>query len=210
MEPDAAGLTRTCVYDRANVGRSERGPRPRTSGQIVQELHTLLQTAKVSGPYVLMGHSQGGLHAQLYASRYPTDVVGLVLVDAVHPDWDRRLDALLTPAQREERWRLTEQNGESATEAELKESHAQARAAGPLPPVPLVVLTHGTPLQQPPGWPAAAIEQAWRATQDELAKSTPRGKLVVAEGAGHFIHRDTPQLVRDAVREVVTAARTTK
>jgi pimeloyl-ACP methyl ester carboxylesterase len=156
---------------------------------------------------VLVGHSQGGLHVQLYASRYPTEVVGLVLVDAAHPDGNRRQEALLTPAQRDERHRLLAQNAEGVTVAELDESHAQARAAGPLPDVPLVVLRHGLPDAYPAGWPADALEQLWRDLQTDLSHRTAHGTLVLADKSGHFIHRDQPQLVLDAVQSVVTAAR---
>jgi pimeloyl-ACP methyl ester carboxylesterase len=77
---------RTCAYDRAGSGASEPGPGPRTMRQEVFELHALLKAASVSGPYVLVGHSYGGLLARLYTAAYPKDVIGLVLVDATHED----------------------------------------------------------------------------------------------------------------------------
>lgn len=90
VQPQVAKFTQVVSYDRAGAGWSEAGPGPRSSGQIVQELHTLLSRAGISPPYVLVGHSLGGLHMQLYAMRYPEEVAGLVLVDSSHADMANR------------------------------------------------------------------------------------------------------------------------
>jgi len=82
VQPAVARFTRVCSYDRAGYGWSETAPGPRTSQQIVTELHALLARAKINGPYVLVGHSIGGLNMRLYAYHYPADVAGLVLLDA--------------------------------------------------------------------------------------------------------------------------------
>src|SRR6266516_4578068 len=86
VQPGVASFTRVCSYDRAGYGWSDIGPLPRTAGHMVRELHTLLARAGVAGPYVLVGHSYGGLIMQLYTSTYPQQVAGLVLVDSVHED----------------------------------------------------------------------------------------------------------------------------
>ena len=83
IQPGVASFTRVCSYDRAGYGWSDNGPLPRTAGRIVTELHTLLTRAAVPGPYVLVGHSFGGLIVRLYAYRYPQQVAGLVLVDSI-------------------------------------------------------------------------------------------------------------------------------
>ncbi|HWZ18995.1 MAG TPA: alpha/beta hydrolase, partial [Ktedonobacteraceae bacterium] len=89
VQPGVASFTHVCSYDRAGHGWSDMGPLPRTDKRIVTELHTLLARAGVPGPYVLVGHSSGGLIMRLYASTYLEQVAGLVLVDSAHEDQNR-------------------------------------------------------------------------------------------------------------------------
>src|SRR5919107_1557458 len=81
-----AKTTRVCAYDRAGLGWSEAGPEPRDARQISNEVHTLLKGAGTEGPYVLVGHSYGGLYARMYAARYSDETAGVVLVDSSHPE----------------------------------------------------------------------------------------------------------------------------
>ena len=86
VQQQLAQTTRVCAYDRAGMGWSERGPEPRDARQVSGELHTLLKGADTEAPYVLVGHSYGGLYARMYATRYPKQVSGVVLVDSSHPE----------------------------------------------------------------------------------------------------------------------------
>jgi pimeloyl-ACP methyl ester carboxylesterase len=82
VQQEVSGATRVCAYDRAGMGWSEMGPQPRDAKQITGELHTLLGKAGIEEPYVLVGHSFGGLYMQTYAHRYPDEVAGVALVDS--------------------------------------------------------------------------------------------------------------------------------
>jgi pimeloyl-ACP methyl ester carboxylesterase len=93
VQPEIAKFTQVCSYDRAGLGYSDAGPRPRTSQQIVRELATLLDNAGVAGPVVLVGASIGGWNVRLFASQHEHRVAGLVLVDARHEDQGQRLAA---------------------------------------------------------------------------------------------------------------------
>jgi pimeloyl-ACP methyl ester carboxylesterase len=86
VQPGVAQFTRACSYDRAYEGYSDAGPIPITMHQQAFELHLLLQNAKLPPPYILVGHSYGGMLARLFAMTYPHDVAGLVLVDSLHED----------------------------------------------------------------------------------------------------------------------------
>jgi pimeloyl-ACP methyl ester carboxylesterase len=82
VQREVSGTIRVCAYDRAGMGWSEMGPEPRDAKQISSELHALLGTASIEGPYVLVGHSFGGMYVQTYATRYPDEVAGVALVDS--------------------------------------------------------------------------------------------------------------------------------
>jgi pimeloyl-ACP methyl ester carboxylesterase len=90
VQPEIAKFARVCSYDRAGLGFSDASSRPRTSNVIAEELHALLQAAAIAPPYILVGHSMGGYDVRLYASLYRSEVAGMVLVDASHPDQENR------------------------------------------------------------------------------------------------------------------------
>ena len=97
VQPRIAGVTRVCAYDRAGYGFSDLGPLPRDGAAIARDLDHALRAAAIRGPYIVVGHSAGGLYARLFAARRRSDVAGLVLVDSSTPFQDRRLSAMLGP-----------------------------------------------------------------------------------------------------------------
>jgi pimeloyl-ACP methyl ester carboxylesterase len=93
VHPQVARFTRACVYDRAGFGWSEGGPMPRTAARIADELHQLLQQGGVPPPYVLVGHSFGGLVVRMVAARHPDEVAGVILIEpAIPEDWVQPAD----------------------------------------------------------------------------------------------------------------------
>ena len=95
--PEISKFTRVIVSDRAGYAWSDASPLPRTSENIVQELHRLLKNGNVPGPYILVGHSFGGLSVLLFASAYPDEVAGVVLVDSSHEDQHEKFKLLDAP-----------------------------------------------------------------------------------------------------------------
>jgi pimeloyl-ACP methyl ester carboxylesterase len=95
IQPKIAQSTRVCAYDRAGYGWSSPRPEPRNAQRIAAELHSLLARAGVEPPYVMVGHSVGGLYIRVYNAQYPGEVVGMVLVDATHHDnWTRQGESI--------------------------------------------------------------------------------------------------------------------
>jgi pimeloyl-ACP methyl ester carboxylesterase len=218
LQNRVAPFTRVCSYDHPGGprSRSDPAPTPRTARDFVADLHTLLHVAHVPGPYVLAGHSNGGLFTLLYASTYPRQVAGLVLIDAVHPATIKRRLAMLKPILSPEEWQAARQLMIAVPprlidpeQVDIWTSERQTRRAlrrSPIRPMPLVVLAHGHPDDPPP--PFVELEEPfWRQLQRELARLVPGGRLVVATESGHDIHHDQPELVLDAIRDVVLAVR---
>ena len=207
VRPQVARFTRVCIYDRAGMASSEPGPEPRTIAAIADELHALLERAGVEPPYVVAGASLGGMNAQLFAARHPEEVAGVVLVDSLHPDLNRRIEPLLGRRGARERRQALERNPEGVRYADLLASDEQLREAREgFPPVPLVVLQHGISFE-PGGEPVPRIERLWGELQRDNAKLSPDGRVVVAERSHHRIAEDEPDVVVRAIREVVDAAR---
>ena len=206
VQPGISKFARACVYDRAWLGKSNPGPAPRTSEQMVKELHALLGAANVRGPYVLVGGQEGGLTMQLFAKLHKDEVSGLVLVDAVQADLDTLYATILTPEQNQQRKDSFTRSKEHGNWQDFDDSCNEVKAAGALPQVPTIVLRHGLPLPQPPGWPVDAIEKVWLQMQQDLANSVPGAKLIVAESSAHFIQLTQPDLVIQSIQDVVAAS----
>ena len=206
VQPAVAEITRVCAYDRAGRGTSDPDPRTatefRTGRRAVEDLNLLLRAAAVSGPYVLVGHSLGGAYARLYASRFPRDVAGMVLVDASHEDQNLAFKA----AGYSEAPPPTGQNPERTDLLAVLEELRQARLRND---IPLVVLSHGRklPLPNASDEVVTGVEAAWLELQRALASRSSLGRLVIAQRSGHDVQNDEPELVIEAVREVVAAAR---
>ena len=207
--PQVSKFTRVCAYDRPGTTRNDNTVtdstpvlQPTTAQQGVADLHALLTAAKEPGPYVLVGHSWGGLIARLFASTYPDEVAGLVLVDPA----SEFLKISLTPEQ----WatyikatkKLIESNGLEAPDhvRTLDLLHGTPRVRA----MPIVVLTSDRRFDFGAGGPETWA--AWRTAHDRLAKLL-NAKHVSDTNSGHAIQMEQPQLVVDAIRGVVEAAR---
>lgn len=225
-----SNVTRVCAYARPGTpvgekpSRSDPVPQPTTAADAVADLHALLKVSGEAGPYVLVGHSYGGLVVRLYASTYPKEVSGLVLVDALAEG--------LRDAETPEQWSIQRR----LMEGEIRESlllypaleridpdrsFDQIRAALGLRSLPLIVLSADRawgpqlpsmiaagqlPADVPPDF-GYVTDAAQKKAQKQLAKLVPQAKHISNTNSGHDIHKEQPQLVINAIREVVKAGR---
>ncbi|HXT70566.1 MAG TPA: alpha/beta hydrolase [Vicinamibacterales bacterium] len=217
---------RSCSYDRAGLGWSEDGPLPRTMAQEVFELHALLARANVPGPYVLVGHSIGGLLVRMYAAKYGSDVSGVVLAAGTHESarlgvigkgWARVRElatgravpepALTKPQPSAKGQAYDPSQDYFADELQLMYlSRLQNRE--PLGERPLIVLA---PMRMDPP-PPGTSEELWRELRVEkddqaagLVLLSTNSKLIRDRTSGHQIHNDNPALVARAIEQVVEA-----
>ncbi|PET71266.1 alpha/beta hydrolase [Bacillus sp. AFS001701] len=195
IRDEVSKFAKMFIYDRAGIGESETDERPRHSKQIVENLRTLLQEANVKPPYVLIGHSFGGLNVRLYASTYPEEVAGVILLDSCHEDQNKKMAPLFSKEVYEDY--MSGFPYESSLEV-FEESLEQIRAAKSFGNIPLIVVTGG--LQ-----PHHTLESmnAWMSFQKELATLSTNSKHIIVEDAGHAIHINNPQAVINVIKDML-------
>ncbi len=197
----------TCTYDRANMGSSGKAPTPRTAGEIVSDLHQLLKTADVAGPYVLVGHSAGGFFVQLYGRRYPDEVVGVVALNAVphaHPWLERALPRFNKEERKEE---LAFYRGENDEQIDWLASTKELKKAPPPPPVPFenVISTELQCEGESEEYPGPCLKSydIYEEGEREVAQQWPEGSYRQVD-AYHEIYLEKPGVVIDAVKRVAS------
>jgi len=226
VQPEVAAFTRVCSYDRAGMGYSDPGPSPRTTRRIAHELAQLLDRSGIGGPLVLVGASIGGLAVRVFASEHAQRVAGLVLVDASHEDQEMDVPRIapfvpllssvgifrllgvsfgLTPAAlapsvrdfaRATSFRAAAYQATADEGIHLRESAAEVKASRRKLTIPMVVVTAGR-----------GADAVWRDQQRDQVGLSQRGCQVIAEQSGHVVAVDQPQVVVDAIRATVDAAR---
>lgn len=226
--PVLAGVqqfTRVCTYDRPGTvlgsapkdfSRSDPVPMPRNAAAGVTDLHELLSAAKVPGPYVLVGHSFGGLNVLLYALNYPRSVAGIVFVDALPPELRNQMAPSLWKTYYELSRKpipgLHYKDLETMDFSVSIDQVQRALAQTTLPAIPIVVLTKDKPFDLmwwrgvvPAGF-GEKLDAAWRRAQQQLAASIAHVPLTVVE-TSHNVPIERPEIVIDAIRRVVEAVR---
>lgn len=192
VQPEVARFTKVVAYDR--VGAVELKSKL-TGNDVAHELHAALRKAKIDPPYVLVGQSMGGMYNRVFASLYPDDVVGMVLLDPTQEeflDWmkihhpDKTLSPELVKA--------------FATAAGFWDTLRELNTLGPLPNVPVTVVTATKFINDPDRIEALPI---WTAAHAKWVKALPQGRHVLAPDSGHGVQVEKPELVIELIRQAV-------
>lgn len=223
VQPLVARSHRACSYDRAGYGQSDPGPLPRDGASIARDLDEGLRAANIAGPFVLVGHSTGGLYMRLFADRRPGEIAGMVLADPSVPYQEQRFAAAFGPG--------------AGSIAGLRARHASCLTSPPVPAAdeaerlarcrdrlseldtlwlatsaqigaesrskydfPLIVLTADRTYS---GRPAAF----WFALHDEVAAASKRGSNRLVANSSHMMMFDQPEAIRAAIDEVIAEGR---
>lgn len=232
VQPEVAHFAYVCSYDRAGLGWSEPSSADRTSAYIVQELKELLSQAGIKPPYILVGHSSGGISMRLFANTYPDDVYGLILVDSSHEEQKEKIQALrnlfpppaliASSVEQDLSWlplafhdaykQLQDNPITNITTKRERDGFDMsgqqvAQSKNQLVHKPLIVITRGTKMIDHALLERLAYEKAfhalWLSLQQDLLSKSTQGKQVFVCGSGHMIQRERPEIIVEAVRSMV-------
>jgi pimeloyl-ACP methyl ester carboxylesterase len=206
VHDELASITRTCAYDRPGRGRSDPAVR-HTLADAAATLRQLLRSAGETAPFVAVGHSLGGAHARLFAASHGPEVVGVILVDSFDPDLQSGwIHPLLGPLRSEYEANLDGLRGlvSDVDSLDWAASEAQLRSR-PIAGIPLEVLMAARREPRLDGPTNERIAATWVAAFESL--SPGRMRFTTVWGAGHHIQLERPDLVIEAVRRLVEAAR---
>lgn len=208
-----AGFTRVCAYDRANNGRSDEVGL-HSGDQSVTDLEKLLAAKKIDPPYVLVAWSFGGPISRLFAARHPDDVTGMVLVDTDPTDYRSEGDPYVPDDVRERSYWASENLEKLDLDATLDLVRDES-TPGSFDDLPLVILTPSVPnsgnigeggSQGLPGPRVPELDELYLRLEKEMTDLSSDSRIELVEDTGHCIQCDKPQVVIDAVRDVVRAA----
>lgn len=196
VQPDVAKFARVCSYDFAGFGESDKAAaKMQSANEVVDDLHRLLKASNEKRPFILVGHSVGGLYARRFVTKYPREVAGLVFVDSAHEEQALRFHEL------DPNWQALDE--ESALWGLFVKPGQRLKWRTELP---LIVLGHDRPIQGPKKVTKeveVARERMWRELQMDLAKRSTHGQFRVAEQSSHDIHLQQPDLVIQAIRDLL-------
>ena len=198
VQKDVAAFTQTVSYDRAGLGQSDLGPKPRSAKQIATELHTALQKSGVKPPYVMVGHSFGGIYVRVFADMYPKEVVGMVLIDPSQEsfnDWLSKNEPDRLKAAQSNIAKAGE--GVQAEFAAVDTSYSQARTAKVPGGIPVTLLSATEDENMP-----AEARKVWIEKHKEWLATVPGSKHIIVEKGIHFIQAQQPALVIEAIKQV--------
>ena len=215
VAPAIAASNKVFTYSRSGHGRSEARPGTPTVASRTDELEQLIAAAGLRPPFVLVGHSYGGFLIRSYAARHPGQVAGMVFVDPSDEHQNVELRKL-DPAGVDSDTRLLAQFMPPKLQPELGQVQAildsgKLELAGPLPDVPVALLTSVQRRAKPELFleTPAAVE-VWRDLHARFFRGFRSGSHVVTPHSGHNIHQEQPQLVIDAIGQVIAAAETAR
>lgn len=202
IAPELATAATVILYDRAGYGGSDATAGARDAEAVERELSALLGQSGVSGPYVLVGHSLGGLYAEYFAAQHPDQVLGVVLEESRPADFTRRcedagISSCTLPASMA--WTLPE--GGRAELTALPMTISEVERLRTTHRRPTLILSRPIPANP------SAFDVLWSTAQRDLAVRYPGARQLVAEGGGHYIHLDQRSWFVESVRAFINEAR---
>ena len=189
------------AYNRPGYGRSSLDQAPKTVTQVAQQLRENLRSAGIAPPYILVGHSAGGLYINMFARLFPDEVRGMVFLDASHPkqfqyfhDEHPLLYNMLITS--------TRKGNRKYEEFVVKNTFGEFSTAPPFPNIPIAVLTAG---KKSSFLESDKLRKQWLIFQEDLATLSENARHLVVDGSGHYIHKDRPEVVLQELERIISS-----
>ncbi|KXY74952.1 MULTISPECIES: alpha/beta fold hydrolase [Bacillus] len=195
----AEGLTEygtVLTYDRAGLGKSGNSSKRRISSEMIKELRSCLEKLQLKPPYIFIGHSFGGINARLFTTFYPENMMGVVLVDSTPENYKEDFLPIMSPEFQEAYYKQFVY--ESSYEEFIFSLGEADKHCQSMRNIPLAVLAAGKKafyLQE--------AQMKWLQLQEELLRLSSNHKFVIAEQSGHYIQKDEPHYIIDAIKWII-------
>jgi pimeloyl-ACP methyl ester carboxylesterase len=199
VAPELAATATVILYDRAGYGNSDASTGPRDAEAAARELSAVLEQSGACGPYVLVGHSLGGLYAEYFAAQHPGQVLGVILEESRPADFTRRCEnAGISPCTLPASMAWTLPEGGRAELAALPTTVDEVERIGTTHGRPVLVLSHPLPANP------SAFDVLWSTAQRDLTARYSGARQRVADGGGHYIHVDRRAWFVEVVRAFIS------
>lgn len=199
VRPEVALFSKVFSYSRAGLGQSEKASTPRTCKDIISDLRCFLLSANLYPPYILVAHSWSGINARWFASQYPDEIAGMVLVDAVHEDKYEQFEKVLSEEKANRMWALLRDPSKNDEHIDRIASIEQVRSKQISSDFPLIVLTRAEDSDE--------FSKIERDLQVNFLKLSTKSKQHFSKYNDHFIQNLEPDLVIDSIRHVVESVK---
>ena len=195
VQPEVAKFSKVFSYSRAGLGQSEKALIPRTCKDIISDLRSLLLTENLHPPYILVAHSWSGINARWYASQYPEEIEGMVLIDAVHEDKFEQFEKILSEEKAKRMWAFIKDPSKNDENIDRMASIEQVHGKQILFDFPLIILTRAADSDE--------LSKIETDLQAEFLKLSTNSRQYFSKHNDHFIQNSEPELVIDSIRQVV-------
>ena len=195
VQPEVANFSKVFSYSRAGLGKSEKASIPRTCKDIIEDLRSFLSSVNLNPPYILVAHSWSGINARWFASQYPEEIAGMVLIDAVHENKYEQFEKILSEEKANRMWAFVKDPSKNDENIDRMASIEQVHCKQILFDFPLIILTRAADSDE--------LSKIETDLQAEFLKLSTNSRQYFSKHNDHFIQNLEPELVIDSIRQVI-------
>ena len=201
--PGLSGLGTLLLFNRAGIGKSSKPTKKQIGNEVIQTVRKLLESLQLEPPYILIGHSSGGLFANLFARQFPDETQAVVFVDSTHPSQFKEFEADRTWVQKSMFW-IIRRFAKNSEEASIEQTAELVVNSGEFPNVPIVVIT-GTKSDGPAWIQRRSMVENKIVLHKNFLSLSQNSRHVLTDQCGHFIPVHQPEIVAEEIEALVSS-----